>query len=324
VEAGSPGTCDTGRRASHLEPAVHRTGRSNPSREKSVRASQLVVSWCPSSGDLGSASLAFDNLSPTGQILDSGFRTGVRPRLLRLWESVAKCQDQANQPEAHGYAISTPDEIEGHAWLLRRDPVRPKACRTEPHCQGEWRADRVQESVGGRRGDAHGGAPPGFEAVPLTGAVLLILPRGCMRLVRNWGNSADLARKAVEVKASGRDVRGDALTAKNTTSAEEIRDTRATPMKPSDRISVTASPGEDTQHNDGEHDKREDLSSVHLTCLYWLGAASTPPPHHVGLMAATAPSSANHPVVRCRLHEESAQSVPRYTGIQEVVRSTKT
>ena len=52
---GSPDRRDTCRRASHLGPAVHRTGRSNPNRERSVRASRLVVSWCPPCGRRGSA-----------------------------------------------------------------------------------------------------------------------------------------------------------------------------------------------------------------------------------------------------------------------------
>jgi len=34
--------------------------------------------------------------------------------------------------------------------------------------------------------------------------------------------------------------------------------------------------------------------------------------------------SAHHPVATCRLHEESAQSVPRYPEIHDVVHSTKT
>jgi hypothetical protein len=45
-------------------------------------------------------------------------------------------------------------------------------------------------------------------------------------------------------------------------------------MKSKDLRSVTASPGEGTQYDDLEREEREDLTNVHLPCLYSFGAAA--------------------------------------------------
>ena len=102
AEMGSTDTRGTGQQASRPGSGAHRTGRNSPNRETAVRASQLVVSWCPPSGDLESASRAIDTLPPMGNIQDSGLRTGARPGLSRSWRGVAKRQAEADQPEAHG------------------------------------------------------------------------------------------------------------------------------------------------------------------------------------------------------------------------------
>ena len=88
---GSPDRRDTCRRASRLGSAVHRTGRSNPNRETSVRASQLVVSWCPPCGPGGSAPFPVVTIPPTGPRHDAGLRPRIRLRVFRWWEGVATC-----------------------------------------------------------------------------------------------------------------------------------------------------------------------------------------------------------------------------------------
>jgi len=120
----SPDRRDTCRRASRLGSAVHRTGRSNPNRERSVRASQLVVSWCPPCGPRGSAPFPVVTVPPTGPIHDSGLRHEVRLRLFSAFECVAQGHDQATQTDPNGQAGSACDEKEGHARFLRADAVR--------------------------------------------------------------------------------------------------------------------------------------------------------------------------------------------------------
>jgi len=62
--------------------------------------------------------------------------------------------------------------------------------------------------------------------------------------------------------------------------------------------SVTASPGEDTQHDDAERHKREDLANVHFFRLYSLGVASKPSSDDVGMMTFETQPSATIPSQR--------------------------
>jgi len=55
-----------------------------------------------------------------------------------------------------------------------------------------------------------------------------------------------------------------------------LPDARGTLMKRNDLSSVIASPGEDTQHADFEREEHDDLTKVHLTCLYSFFAAAKP------------------------------------------------
>src|SRR5512147_2917796 len=67
------------------------------------------------------------------------------------------------------------------------------------------------------------------------------------------------------------------VAARNPTSAEGIPDARSTLMERNNLISIPASPGEDTQHDDAEREEREDLATVHLTGPSLVGAAATLP-----------------------------------------------
>jgi len=53
-------------------------------------------------------------------------------------------------------------------------------------------------------------------------------------------------------------------------------DARHALMKRYDRLSVLASPKEDAERCDAEHNERENLTRVHLTCRDLCGAAATP------------------------------------------------
>lgn len=49
---------------------------------------------------------------------------------------------------------------------------------------------------------------------------------------------------------------------------------RHTPTKRNDLNSVAVPPSKDTQHDDAEHEEREDFTKFHLTSLYSCGAAT--------------------------------------------------
>lgn len=83
------------------------------------------------------------------------------------------------------------------------------------------------------------------------------------------------AREVVAVGGHLHPSRYRSLGCKDATSAGRP-DARSILMERNDLISVTASPGEDTQHDDAEREEREDLTNVHLICLYSFGAAASP------------------------------------------------